>query len=155
MLLDLAGVSEGMTVLDLACGAGAQSLEAARRVGPEGKVVASDISAEMLDFVAANALAAGLKNIETLRSAAEDLADRGDRFDAAISRLGLMLFASPGTALAAVQQVLRNAVKWAHSPGAPPWLGIEEAPNVPIEEAPEKIALKGPAIHKPGEEGFK
>lgn len=41
----------GMRVLDLACGSGGQSIKVARRVGPKGKVVASDISTTMLEYV--------------------------------------------------------------------------------------------------------
>jgi SAM-dependent methyltransferase len=112
-LFDLAGISPGMRVLDLACGAGAQTLEAAKRVGENGRVVACDISEEMLDYVSENAKRAGLNNIETLRSAAEDLADTGALFDAAISRLGLMLFASPQSALMSAQRVLRPGARLA------------------------------------------
>ena len=42
-MLDMAGIDAGMRVLDLACGAGSQSLRAAERVGPRGRVVAIDI----------------------------------------------------------------------------------------------------------------
>lgn len=55
---------------------------------------------------------------------------------------------------ATVQQILRNAVHWAHNP-APAWAGVEKAPNVPVDKAPEKITAKGPALHKAGEEGYR
>lgn len=55
---------------------------------------------------------------------------------------------------ATVQQVLRNAVHWAHNP-APAWTDVSDAPNVPVEKAPEKIEQKGPSLHKPGEEGYR
>ena len=54
-MLDMAGVQPGMTVLDVACGAGSASLQAAERVGAGGKVVSSDISATMLVQVRENA----------------------------------------------------------------------------------------------------
>jgi ubiquinone/menaquinone biosynthesis C-methylase UbiE len=50
-MLDMAGIGTGMRVLDLACGAGSQTLQAAERVGPKGRVVATDISATMLTHV--------------------------------------------------------------------------------------------------------
>jgi len=53
-----------------------------------------------------------------------------------------------------VGRVLRNAVRWAYNP-APALRGITEAPNVPVEKAPEKIEERGPRLHKHGEEGFK
>ncbi len=55
---------------------------------------------------------------------------------------------------AAIQQVLRNAVRWAYNP-APAWKDVSEAPNVPIAQAREKIVQKGAALHKPGEAGLR
>lgn len=53
-----------------------------------------------------------------------------------------------------VQTVLRNSVYWAHNP-APAQTGIEEAPNVPVDAAHEKLRVRGPQLHKEGEEGFR
>ena len=112
-LIDMAGICPGMRVLDLACGAGNQTIQTARRVGPSGSIVACDISATMLDHVRQSAAAANLQNIETVESAAEDLVERLPSFDAAISRLGLMLFPSPGRALKALQRVLKPGARFA------------------------------------------
>src|SRR6266550_1043205 len=60
-LVELAGVEPGSRVLDVAAGYGEPSLTAARRAGPEGKVVATDISAEMLAYGRERAAAAGLE----------------------------------------------------------------------------------------------
>ena len=49
-MLDAANVEAGMRVLDLACGAGSQTIQAARRVGPTGRVFANDIASKMLTF---------------------------------------------------------------------------------------------------------
>lgn len=112
-LLDAAGVAPGMAVLDLACGAGTQSLAAARRVGPEGRVLATDISATMLDHVRAAARDAGLTTVDTAEGAAEDLRLPPGGFDAAICRLGLMLFSSPSAALVTVRTALRPGARFA------------------------------------------
>jgi ubiquinone/menaquinone biosynthesis C-methylase UbiE len=112
-LIDMAGIRPGMRVLDLACGAGSQTIHAAKRVGPGGSVVACDISATMLDHVRQNATAAGLQNVETLECAAEELDKTLPPFDAAISRLGLMLFPSPSSALKATQRVLKPGARFA------------------------------------------
>jgi ubiquinone/menaquinone biosynthesis C-methylase UbiE len=112
-MLDMAGVDANMRVLDLACGAGSQSLRAAERVGLEGHVVASDISATMLAHVQEKAKRNGISNIETLESAAEDLPTTQQAFDAAICRLGLMLLPSPKQALKAVQKVLKPQARFA------------------------------------------
>lgn len=53
-----------------------------------------------------------------------------------------------------VRQVLRNAVAWAYNP-APAWASVDDAPNVPADKAPVPLTVKGPALHKPGEAGFR
>ncbi len=53
-----------------------------------------------------------------------------------------------------IHMVLRNAVRWAHNP-APPWRDVSEAPNTPVERAPEPIEARGPTLHAPGEAGFR
>jgi ubiquinone/menaquinone biosynthesis C-methylase UbiE len=112
-LIEMAGVRPGMCVLDLACGAGSQTTHIAKRVGPSGSVIACDISATMLDHVRQSAAAASLQNIETLECPADDLDETLLPFDAAISRLGLMLFPSPSRALKALQRVLRPGARFA------------------------------------------
>jgi ubiquinone/menaquinone biosynthesis C-methylase UbiE len=106
-MLTMAGVDSGARVLDLACGAGSQTLRAAQKVGAQGQVIANDIAETMLHNVRENARAAGLTNVKTLAGAAEDLALAPESFDAAICRLGLMLFAAPAQALTVVRKALR------------------------------------------------
>jgi SAM-dependent methyltransferase len=112
-MLDAANVEMGMRVLDLACGAGSQTIQTARRVGPTGRVFANDIASKMLTFVTSNTAAAGLTNVETLHGPAEDLSKSGLYVDAATCRLGLMLFQSPQDALAAVRSVLAENGRFA------------------------------------------
>jgi ubiquinone/menaquinone biosynthesis C-methylase UbiE len=113
VLLDMAGAGAGARVLDVASGAGHQTLQAARRVGATGHVVASDISATMLDNVRRNAEAAGLSNISTVESAAENLRATDPPYDAAICRLGLMLFPNPSEAVSAVRRILKPGGRFA------------------------------------------
>lgn len=51
-----------------------------------------------------------------------------------------------------VRQVLRNAVRWA-APEGRPWR--DSCPNVPPEQAREKLTAKGPKLRKEGDEGFR
>ena len=111
-LIDLAGIRPGMRILDLACGAGSQTIQVARRVGPNGKVVASDISSTMLEHVRRSAAREGLQNIETLECAADELDKAQAPFDASLCRMGLMLFPSPSKALEAVQLVLKPGARF-------------------------------------------
>lgn len=55
---------------------------------------------------------------------------------------------------ASVQTVLRNAVRWANNP-APRVENVDDAPNVPVQDALEPIAARGPQLHADGEEGFR
>ena len=79
----LGPVTEAM--LDIAAGAGEQTLKAARRVGPTGHVLATDISAKILEFAAAVANDAGFTNDAVTRNqkgqrvAADRRADRAGR----------------------------------------------------------------------------
>lgn len=156
-MLDMAGVDVGMRVLDLACGAGSQSLKAADRVGPSGRVVASDISATMLMHVREAAKRRGLSNIETLECAAEDLTPAAGVFDAAISRLGLMLFPAPKQALEAVQSVLKPKARIAAlvftTPSANPFMSKpmqillrHAGKEPPTPGKPGIFALGGPGV---------
>src|SRR3954453_17953147 len=91
-MLDLAGVGAGAAVLDVAAGAGGQTLAAARRVGPTGRVLATDISPTILEYAAARAAAAGFTNVATSELDGEDLAVDPGSYDAVISRVGLIYF---------------------------------------------------------------
>ncbi len=64
-MLEMAGITTGHRVLDVAAGAGEQSITAAKKVGPSGYVLATDISPNILAFARAMAKEAGLDNIET------------------------------------------------------------------------------------------
>lgn len=110
-MLELAGIAPGSKVLDVACGAGSQTLSAARKVGADGHVIASDISETMLKHVRENADKAGLRNVSTLQGAADELEIPPDSVDAAICRLGLMLFPDPKSALKCLHRALRPGGK--------------------------------------------
>src|SRR5688500_12828249 len=111
-MLDAAGVSIGGRVLDVAAGAGGQSLAAARRGGPAGQVVATDISPTILTYAAKAAAEAGLTNIETLEADGEALQELEElaagSFDAVISRVGLIYFPDQQAALAGMRRALRD-----------------------------------------------
>lgn len=142
-LIDMAGIRPGMRVLDVACGAGSQSIQAAKRVGSKGKVVASDISATMLEHVRRNGARQGLENIETLECAADQLRKTLGPFDAAICRMGLMLFPSPPKALEAIRQVLKPGARFAA-------LVFTTPANNPLLAQPMTILLRHAGKPAPG-----
>ena len=106
-MLDAAGVGAGSRVLDVAAGSGGQSLAAARRVGPSGSVLATDISPAILEYAASAAEHAGLSYVATRVLDGEDLAVDPASFDAVISRLGLIYFPDRQRALAGIFAALR------------------------------------------------
>lgn len=110
-MLELAGIAPGIRVLDIACGAGSQTLSAARIVGTHGHVIASDISETMLQHVRENVRTAGLQNVSTLQGAADELEIPPESVDAVICRLGLMLFPDPKSALKYFHHLLRPGGK--------------------------------------------
>jgi SAM-dependent methyltransferase len=112
-MLDLAGVGTGDRILDVAAGTGEQTLAAARRVGPTGSVLATDISASMLAVAADVLRQEGWSNVETLVADAQRLDLPPDSFDAAISRFGVMLIPSHQEALSAIHRALEPGGKLA------------------------------------------
>jgi SAM-dependent methyltransferase len=94
-------------VLDVAAGAGDQTLDIAARVGPNGYVLATDMSPAILEFAQANARRAGYGNVETLVADGENLTVADASFDAAICRLGLMFYPDPGKGLREMFRALK------------------------------------------------
>jgi SAM-dependent methyltransferase len=106
-MLEMAAIRSGHHVLDVAAGTGDQTLDIAKLVGPAGRVVATDISAGILAYAGHNAAAAGYRNVETLVADGENLGLETQRFDAAVCRLGLMLFPDPAKGAAEIARVLK------------------------------------------------
>ncbi len=106
LMLDLARIGRGAHVLDVAAGAGEQTLAIARRVGPEGRVLATDIAPRILELAAAEAARAGLGQVETRVMDGEALELPDDTFDAVVSRVGLIYFPDRARALAGMRRVL-------------------------------------------------
>jgi ubiquinone/menaquinone biosynthesis C-methylase UbiE len=112
-MLDLAGIRSGHCVLDVAAGTGEQTLMAARRVGPDGFVLATDIADRMLAYLDEAARSAGLTNVQTRLMDARALELEPECFDAAICRLALMLIPERDKALAGIQRALKPGTRFA------------------------------------------
>jgi arsenite methyltransferase len=81
----LGDLRPGETVLDIGCGAGFDSLIAARQVGPTGRVIAVDMTSAMLDKAAAGAREMGLSNVDFRQGLAEELPVESESVDVVIS----------------------------------------------------------------------
>jgi ubiquinone/menaquinone biosynthesis C-methylase UbiE len=107
-LLAMAAPAPGERVLDVACGTGMITFEAARAVGPDGRVFGIDLSAQMVDAARLRASKKQLpSNTEFARMDAESLALPDASFDLALCALGLMYVPDPERALGEMRRVLR------------------------------------------------
>ena len=71
-MLEALEIPKGATVADVGAGVGYTSIRLARRVGPNGTVLATDVQTEMLAMLADNAREAGFPNIKPIRCTATD-----------------------------------------------------------------------------------
>lgn len=102
-----AAIARGETVLDLGCGAGIDSILAARRTGPGGRVLALDFLPEMLARTAAAAAEAGLVNVEPLEGDIEAIPLPDRSVDHVISNGVVNLAPRKARVLAECARVLR------------------------------------------------
>jgi SAM-dependent methyltransferase len=151
--IDRAAVGAGERVLDVGCGCGATTMELARRVGPDGRVVGLAISTPMLEQAAARVREAGLRNVELRNADAETCELPAEDFDVVISRFGVMFFADPARAFTNVRRALRRNGRLAFVC----WQSLERNPwlAVPMAAAAREIAFPpAPAPHAPGPFAF-
>jgi ubiquinone/menaquinone biosynthesis C-methylase UbiE len=108
-IVDLAEIKPGDKVLDIATGIGEPAVTAAKKVLPNGKVVAIDISPQMLAIARTRAKSLGLDGIMEFRESDGekiDLPDSTTKFDAILSRFGLMFFPNLSFALVKIRHLL-------------------------------------------------
>ncbi|MEO7338953.1 MAG: methyltransferase domain-containing protein [Caldimonas sp.] len=106
-MIAMAGVVPGARVLDVAAGAGDQTLDLAERVGPTGSVLATDLSPRFVALAQDRARRAGFRHVQCRVADGEDLQVEAASFDAAVCRLGLMLFPNPLQGLREMHRALR------------------------------------------------
>jgi ubiquinone/menaquinone biosynthesis C-methylase UbiE len=104
-------IEQGETILDLGCGAGIDSILAAHRTGPGGRVIALDFLPEMLMRTAAAADEAGLDNVETLEAEIEAIPLPAASVDHVISNGVVNLAPRKRRVLAECARVLRPGGK--------------------------------------------
>lgn len=123
-MLKHVGDVPGREVLELAAGAGELAARLAERVGPDGRVVASDEAEGMVGLLIRRL--AGLPNVEVARADACAIPSADATYDVVVCRMGLMLVAEPPAAAAEMHRVLKPggrlvAAVWAEAT-ANPWL---------------------------------
>jgi ubiquinone/menaquinone biosynthesis C-methylase UbiE len=140
-MLDMARVSTGMRVLDVACGRGEPAVPAAHRVGAFGWVLGVDMVEGMLQIARERASQEGLRNIAFQVADAEALQVGEKSFDAATLRWGLMYMRDPERALQSIHRALKPGgvlalASWAEPARAPfaslPRRVLERYRDVPV-----------------------
>lgn len=154
-VVDRADLRTGERVLDVGCGAGATTFEAAWRVGPQGLAVGADISGALLELARQRAGEAGLESVDFVQADAQTQAF-APPFDAVVSRFGVMFFPDPVAAFENLRRAVRpggrlvfaswrsaedNAIAGVPLAAAAPFL-----PSVPVFEknAPGRFGLADP-----------
>ncbi|MCW3039312.1 MAG: methyltransferase protein [Solirubrobacterales bacterium] len=147
-LVELAEVRPGSRVLDVAAGYGEPALTAAWAAGPGGRVVATDISAEMLDFARERAVVSGITTLEFLQADAASLAFAPASFDAAVSRWGIIFEPDAEAALQRVRGFLEPGARIAISS----WGPAERVPFLwlPMATTTARLGLTPPPSGAPG-----
>lgn len=146
-LVELAGIGPGASVLDVAGGYGEPSLTAARIVGPDGRVVCTDLSPEMLAFGRERAAEAGADNVEFDERDAEQLEFDEATFDAIVSRAGLMFLPDVAGTLSRLHTFLKPGGRIAASVWGP-LPKVQFLAGVPIVF--QELQLPPPPPGRPG-----
>ena len=114
-LIQMAEVKPGQKVLDIATGIGEPALTVAKVVGDNGKIIAIDVSSEMLSIARERASELGVTNVEFQESDAEKMNFSEGEFDSIVSRWGLMFLPNVQTTLESVYKMLAPKGKFATS----------------------------------------
>ncbi|MFI5132169.1 MAG: class I SAM-dependent methyltransferase [Chitinophagales bacterium] len=106
-MLELARLSTGEKVVDIACGSGLVSFRAAEQAGKNGFVLGNDISDGMIKLCREIVAEKKITNIAFERMDAENLAVSDNEYDVALCALGLMYVPDPLKALKEMCRVLK------------------------------------------------
>jgi SAM-dependent methyltransferase len=137
-LVQFARIGPGSTVLDLGTGIGEPAITAAKAVAPGGRVVGIDVSPGMISLARERAHREGIANADFV--AADAAAYSGDqRFDAIVSRWGLMFLPDLDASLAHYRGCLRDGGRFA----AATWGAPAEVPmiSLPMAVASKRFGL--------------
>ena len=147
------GVERHDRVLDVGCGAGQTTREAAR-MAAEGSALGIDLSAEAIAGAREFAQVEGIRNVTFVHADAQAYPFPSERFDLVVSRFGTMFFQDPVAAFANIGRALRPAGRlvmmvWQGHEQNEWSLAMEDAlggPRDPLaSEAPDPFSLADPA----------
>ena len=119
-LAEDAEIGPGQAILDVGTGPGEPALSLSGLAGPEGKIIGVDPVAEMVEAARRAAQRTGTRNVEFEVASGESLPFADERFDAAVSRFGIMFVPAPAAAVREMLRVLKPGKKlslavWHHA----------------------------------------
>jgi ubiquinone/menaquinone biosynthesis C-methylase UbiE len=142
-LIELAGIKQGTKILDIATGIGEPSITAAQLIGKNGRVLAIDISPQMLAVAKERSISLGLQDVMDFREGDAETTDLpSSTFDAALCRFGLMFLSNVKAGLSNIHRSLVNDGRFA----AAVWASPEKVPFISL---PFNILLKETNIPPP------
>jgi len=130
-IIEMADIQPDQNVLDFATGIGEPALTVAPRVGEKGKVVATDVSSEMLSIARERAKELGVTNIEFQELDAEQINYPESEFDSIVCRWGLMFLPDVDGTLNSIHRMLITDGRFATA----------------VWDEPEKIPFFSFAVH--------
>jgi SAM-dependent methyltransferase len=147
-LVEQARISEGMNVLDVACGSGEPGLTLAEIVGPNGSVTCTDIISEMVAATQEAAGRLGLTNMKFRQCTGDALPLGNNTFDATVCRLGVMFFPDPLAGLREMLRVTKPGGKialavWHNSESNPFFHIVTDVLDRYVEPAPDDAGGRG------------
>jgi ubiquinone/menaquinone biosynthesis C-methylase UbiE len=146
-MVDSLDVRDDQQHVDIAAGTGEPGLTVAARA-PKGRVVLTDIAAQMLEAAKRRAQAKGLDNVEFRECSADDLPFEDATFDSVACRFGFMFFPD----LAATARELVRVVKPGGRVCAAVWAGPDVNPwtTIPMAAISTEIEVPPPDPDAPG-----
>lgn len=152
IMFDIAEIVPTDRIIDIGCGTGASTLEAARRVS-DGAVLGVDISDPLLRRASRRAEGEGLRNVSFLLADAQthDFSDQS--FDLLVSRLGMTFFSDTVFALENLAKALNKKGKMVFVS----WASVAENPwfEIPKKAAEERLGPQPKGNpHAPGPTAF-
>lgn len=144
-LIEFADLQNGQKILDIATGTGIVALNAAQKVGNQGKVIGVDISTGMLSNAKQKLAETNLRNVEFIEADAEELDFNDNSFDAVLCSLAVCYLTDIPTALRNWHRIIKKDGFIAFNV----WKENAFPPSVLFREVAERFGINVPNPNEP------